>query len=73
MLSKHTPNYDLSQWERTAALETQAAQIAKRGNCKFYHGTYRGTGGIVGVGYPNSFTFPGGRSWLSSSETTAWW
>ena len=40
--------------EHAAALTAQAAQIAKRGNCMFHHGTYTGSG----LGGPVSYTFP---------------
>lgn len=40
--------------EHAAALSAQAAQIAKRGNCMFHHGTYTGSG----LGGPVSYTFP---------------
>lgn len=80
MPTNHTPNYQLSLWERAdkvqmedfnednakidAALKAEtdartalATQVAKRGNCQIWTGTYVGNG-EAGIGKPTSFTFP---------------
>ena len=80
MPSNQTPNYQLSQWEKSdkvlmddfnadnakidAAIKAQAdartalaAQVAKKGNCRIWMGSYVGDGSC-GFGHPTSFTFP---------------
>ncbi len=72
MPTNHTPNYQLSQWERDdrilmddfnadnakidRALGEHAEQLAKLGNCRIEMFTYTGTG-TFGKDHPVSITF----------------